>query len=401
MAAFDHPANATVCMSARLCIFCTPHLKFNSKPDTLFNSSLPHEKNLPPSSPLSAARRLWQKRNPPFYTQTIRELAIPIAPRIVIPFTAICLIAVVLAATYVSVFTRFGRNVYAIGSHENSARLMGVPVGPTKIGTYALAGFLSALGGCVATFYMQSGNPASFVGLELDAIAAVVIGGTLLTGGVGFVPGALMGVAHSRPDSDVDYLSGQPEYLVDADCGRFPVAAVHSFAESNRQPPKSLNLISSPSPTYAPPPDHCQAAGAPCGNRRPFASSRRRNVFNMYKVHQDAASLPVELTASEYKVGDRAIPSVHASASRDKAGRIQLSVTNLQPQEAAKITVKLTGAAMKDIAGQVLTAPTIDAHNTFESPEAVKPAPFTALELKDDELTLTLPAKSVVVASLN
>ena len=130
----------------------------------------------------------------PFYTRTIRALAIPVAPRVAIPFTALCLVAVVLAATCVAACTRFGRNVYAIGSHEHAARLMGVPIGPTKVGIYALAGFLSALGGCVATFYMQSGNPASFVGLELDAIAAVVIGGTLLTGGVGFIPGTLMGV---------------------------------------------------------------------------------------------------------------------------------------------------------------------------------------------------------------
>jgi simple sugar transport system permease protein len=71
---------------------------------------------------------------------------------------------------------------------------MGLPIGQIKIVTYALAGFFSALAGIVATFYMQSGNPASFVGLELDAIASVVIGGTLLTGGVGFIPGTLMGV---------------------------------------------------------------------------------------------------------------------------------------------------------------------------------------------------------------
>jgi len=129
-----------------------------------------------------------------FYSETIRAWAIPLAPRVSIPFTAICFIAAVLAATAVCVYTRFGRNVYAIGSSESSALLMGVPVGRTKIGIYALAGFFSALGGCVATFYFQSGNPASFVGLELDAIAAVVIGGTLLTGGVGFVPGTLMGV---------------------------------------------------------------------------------------------------------------------------------------------------------------------------------------------------------------
>ena len=130
----------------------------------------------------------------PFYSHTIRDLAIPLVGRVSIPFTATCFIVVVIVATIVCVYTKFGRNVYAIGSNENSAALMGVPVGRTKIGIYALAGFFSALGGCVATFYMQSGNPASFVGLELDAIAAVVIGGTLLTGGVGFIPGTLMGV---------------------------------------------------------------------------------------------------------------------------------------------------------------------------------------------------------------
>lgn len=129
-----------------------------------------------------------------FYSETIASLAIPVGPRLSIPFTAVCLVIAVAVATFLSVYTRFGRNIYAIGSDEPSARLMGIPIGRTKVMIYALAGCFSALGGCVATFYMQSGNPASFVGLELDAIAAVVIGGTLLTGGVGFVPGTLMGV---------------------------------------------------------------------------------------------------------------------------------------------------------------------------------------------------------------
>jgi galactofuranose transport system permease protein len=71
---------------------------------------------------------------------------------------------------------------------------MGLPVGRTKILIYTLAGFCSALAGVVYTFYTQSGDPASCVGLELDAIAAVVIGGTLLTGGVGFMAGTTMGV---------------------------------------------------------------------------------------------------------------------------------------------------------------------------------------------------------------
>ena len=133
--------------------------------------------------------------NHEFYLQPVNQtLAIPLSGRVRLPFTASCFVVALLLATLVSLYTKFGRNVYALGSNEHSARLMGVPVGRTKIAIYALAGFCSALGGVVATFYMQSGNPASFVGLELDAIAAVVIGGTLLTGGVGYVPGTLMGV---------------------------------------------------------------------------------------------------------------------------------------------------------------------------------------------------------------
>ena len=131
----------------------------------------------------------------PFYGDFISQtLSIPLTRKLSIPFTAVCLVVVVIAATMLARWSRFGRNVRAIGSSETSARLMGVPIARTKILVYALGGFMSALGGVVATFYMQSGNPASFVGLELDAIAAAVIGGTLLRGGVGFIPGTLVGV---------------------------------------------------------------------------------------------------------------------------------------------------------------------------------------------------------------
>lgn len=88
----------------------------------------------------------------------------------------------------------FGRSVYAIGGSENSAKLMGLSVGKTKIKVYALSGFCSALAGVLYTFYMSSGDANASRGLELDAIAAVVIGGTLLTGGVGSLVGTLFGV---------------------------------------------------------------------------------------------------------------------------------------------------------------------------------------------------------------
>jgi galactofuranose transport system permease protein len=107
---------------------------------------------------------------------------------------ALIALAVVAIAVFVAHFTQFGRTVYAIGGSEHSAMLMGLPVRSTLIGVYALSGFCSALAGVVFTFYMLSGYGLHAVGLELDAIAAVVIGGTLLSGGVGYVFGTLFGV---------------------------------------------------------------------------------------------------------------------------------------------------------------------------------------------------------------
>jgi galactofuranose transport system permease protein len=129
-----------------------------------------------------------------FFLETIDHLAIPLNERISFPFTATCYVIVFLTALFVAHYARFGRCIYALGGDEQSARLMGLPVGRTKVLTYTLSGFCSALAGVVYTFYTQSGDPASCVGLELDAIAAVVIGGTLLSGGVGFMAGTAMGV---------------------------------------------------------------------------------------------------------------------------------------------------------------------------------------------------------------
>ncbi|MBP7687167.1 MAG: hypothetical protein KA765_04645 [Thermoflexales bacterium] len=99
-----------------------------------------------------------------------------------------------LVAVYLAYFTRFGRTLYAIGNNEQSARLMGLPVGRTKIIVYSFSGFCSALAGIVWSISLLSGYGQYAPGMELDAIAAVVIGGTLLTGGVGNVIGTLFGV---------------------------------------------------------------------------------------------------------------------------------------------------------------------------------------------------------------
>jgi Ribose/xylose/arabinose/galactoside ABC-type transport systems, permease components len=131
----------------------------------------------------------------PFFLRFINEtLSLPLNERVSWPFTATCYLVIFLAAIIVAHYTKFGRYVYAVGGDEHSAKLMGLPVGRTKVFLYTVSGFCSALAGVVYTFYTQSGNPASCVGLELDAISAVVIGGTLLSGGAGFMAGTLMGV---------------------------------------------------------------------------------------------------------------------------------------------------------------------------------------------------------------
>jgi simple sugar transport system permease protein len=107
---------------------------------------------------------------------------------------AVVSLVVLAVAFYVLHYTRFGRRVYAIGGNEQSALLMGLPVAGTKIAVYTVSGFCSALSGLLFTLYIQSGDPLHAVGLELDAIAAVVVGGTLLTGGSGYVIGTLFGV---------------------------------------------------------------------------------------------------------------------------------------------------------------------------------------------------------------
>ncbi len=102
---------------------------------------------------------------------------------------------VVLAlAIYIAHFTRFGRTVYAIGGNEQSARLMGLPVDSTKVLVYTLAGFCSALAGLTLNIYVGSGHGLYATGFELTVIAAVVMGGTMLSGGSGYVFGTLFGV---------------------------------------------------------------------------------------------------------------------------------------------------------------------------------------------------------------
>jgi simple sugar transport system permease protein len=131
----------------------------------------------------------------PFY----KSLALTAIP---VPFTANAYVyshtlvapLMVIVAIYLTRFTRFGRTVYAIGNSEQSALLMGLPVARTKVAVYAFSGFCSALAGIVFSISLLAGYGQFATGMELDAIASVVMGGTSLAGGLGSVLGTLFGV---------------------------------------------------------------------------------------------------------------------------------------------------------------------------------------------------------------
>jgi simple sugar transport system permease protein len=108
--------------------------------------------------------------------------------------TGIIALLVIVVAAWVLGFTRFGRTVYAIGGNEQSARLMGLPVARTKVLVYVISGVCAGVAGLLFTAYTAAGYSLNGIGTELDTIASVVIGGTLLAGGSGYVIGSLVGV---------------------------------------------------------------------------------------------------------------------------------------------------------------------------------------------------------------
>lgn len=112
----------------------------------------------------------------------------------VVPVPGLFFVAAVVIFTFLTQATTFGRYVYAIGGNEQAARLSGIRVDRVKVAVYALSGLLASLAGVLYTAQYRQGKPDAGVGMELDAIAAVVIGGTTLVGGRGSIAGTLVGV---------------------------------------------------------------------------------------------------------------------------------------------------------------------------------------------------------------
>jgi len=123
-------------------------------------------------------------------------------------------------------------------------------------------------------------------------------------------------------------------------------------------------------------------------------------VFDMYKVHQNAQLLPLEFSSSQYSYGDESVPQVSASASEDGEGKINVSLCNLDPNSEVHICCQIRGTNKSSVCGSILTAVEMNAHNTFEEPENVKPMAFCGASLAGNVLEVKLPSKSVVVLTI-
>jgi len=123
-------------------------------------------------------------------------------------------------------------------------------------------------------------------------------------------------------------------------------------------------------------------------------------VFKMFKVHQDATLLPIEMKSQDYIFGTEKIKAISVSASKDKNNKIHISLVNLDPNKNQEISCKIEGIRTVKINTEIITADKMNAYNDFGKPEEVRPTKYDGVKLESNNLTVNLPAKSVLMIEL-
>ncbi|GHT14830.1 alpha-N-arabinofuranosidase [Bacteroidia bacterium] len=124
-------------------------------------------------------------------------------------------------------------------------------------------------------------------------------------------------------------------------------------------------------------------------------------TYYLYKVHQDATLLPISFSCNQYELNGRKMDAISVSASKDAAGKIHITLVNIDPNKEQTLETELRGVTLKNVSGKVLTSPKLTDHNTFEQPNTVTVKDFKGAKLSKGALSVTLPAKSVVMLELN
>jgi len=117
----------------------------------------------------------------------------------------------------------------------------------------------------------------------------------------------------------------------------------------------------------------------------------------MYKVHHDAAFLPLELKGPDYVFNGDTLQAVSASVSRDRDGIIHMSVVNIDPHQTVNLSAHLPGVKMTKVVATILKSSEMTSHNAFEHPDTVKPSEFKDFKVKDEKILAGLPPGSVIV----
>jgi len=123
-------------------------------------------------------------------------------------------------------------------------------------------------------------------------------------------------------------------------------------------------------------------------------------VFDLFKVHQDAKLLPVSFTSPGYTSGDKKIPALNMSASKDSTGKVHITLVNIDPKNKWKISTSLMGVKFSTVSGQILTSPKLTDVNTFDGPPKVKNSNFSGAKKQGDQLVVEIPAQSIVMLEL-
>lgn len=124
------------------------------------------------------------------------------------------------------------------------------------------------------------------------------------------------------------------------------------------------------------------------------------HVMEMYKVHQDATLIPIDVQGEFYAFDDEKIPAIHASASVNKEGKTNISLVNIDPSKKHEVTIDLD-KSYTNVSGRLLTSKSLNDHNSFENPNLIKPEIYQHAKLKNKQLKVVIPAYSVLVVSLD
>ncbi len=124
------------------------------------------------------------------------------------------------------------------------------------------------------------------------------------------------------------------------------------------------------------------------------------HVFEMYKVHQDATFIPIEISCGEYDFEGKRLPALSGSASKDSTGVMHISLVNIDPIKGVDLNLDIRGDEVKSVSGRILTSENVSDHNTFENPNVVVPKELEDAKIRNNKLALNIPAKSVVVLEI-